>query len=43
MVKFIGLMTKKRQEETAPPAAPVETADQKLLREIRDLLSVQKR
>ena len=43
MVKFIGLMTKKRQEETAPPAAPVETADQKLLREIRDLLSSQKR
>ncbi len=41
MVKFMGfLMAQKRQEAAAAaPAAPVETEDQKLLKEIRDLLA----
>lgn len=44
MVKFIGLvLARKKAEQTAAPAAPSETEDQKLLKEIRDLLAAQKR
>ena len=40
MVKFIGfLMTQKSAPDATPPAPPPETADQVLLREIRDLLT----
>jgi len=43
MVKFIGfLMTQKSAPDATPPAPPPETADQALLREIRDLLASQK-
>jgi len=44
MVKFIGLISaRKKAEQVEAPAAPVETEDQKLLKEIRDLLASQKR
>lgn len=40
MVKFMGfIMAQKQQAAADVPAAPVETADQKLLKEIRDLLA----
>lgn len=39
IVKLLGWLTKKKQEEPpAPPAPPVLTKDQELLIEIRDLL-----
>ena len=44
MVKFIGLvMARKKAEQVEVPATPSETEDQKLLKEIRDLLALQKR
>jgi large conductance mechanosensitive channel len=44
MVKFMGfLMAQKSSPDATPPAPPPETADQVLLREIRDLLASQKR
>jgi large-conductance mechanosensitive channel len=44
MVKFIGLvLARKKAEQVEAPAAPAESQEQKLLKEIRDLLATQKR
>ncbi len=43
MVKFIGLVVAKKKAEQAESAPPAETEDQKLLKEIRDLLATQRR
>lgn len=43
MVKFIGLVLAKKKSEQTEVAPPPETEDQKLLKEIRDLLATQER
>jgi len=44
MVKFMGfVMAKKKAEQAEAPAPATETEDQKLLKEIRDLLAAQRR
>ena len=43
MVKFMGFLMAQKSSPDAVPPAPPETADQVLLREIRDLLASQKR
>ena len=43
MVKFMGFLMRQRQQQPAAPAAPVISAQEKLLTEIRDLLSNQRR
>jgi large conductance mechanosensitive channel len=39
MVKFMGFMMAQKRQVAEAPAAPVETSEEKLLKEIRDLLA----
>lgn len=43
MVKFIGLVLAKKKAEQAEAPAPAETEEQRLLKEIRDLLATQRK
>ncbi len=42
MIKFLGFLTSQKKQEAAAPQPPVVSEEQKLLREIRDLLAARR-
>ena len=42
MIKFLGFLTSHKKQEAASPPVPVISEEQKLLREIRDLLAARR-